>query len=66
MVGWAPQQKVLVHPSIACFLSHCGRNSILEGLSNGVSFLCWPYFVDQFLNKSYVCDILLISSLIRI
>lgn len=24
MVSWAPQQKVLAHPSIACFMSHCG------------------------------------------
>ncbi|KAK6928107.1 UDP-glucuronosyl/UDP-glucosyltransferase, partial [Dillenia turbinata] len=23
MVGWAPQQKVLAHPSIACIISHC-------------------------------------------
>ncbi|XP_050380912.1 UDP-glycosyltransferase 83A1-like [Argentina anserina] len=57
MVGWAPQQKVLSHPSIACFLSHCGWNSTLEGISNGVPFLCWPYFADQFLNESYICDI---------
>lgn len=42
MVGWAPQQKVLTHPSIACFLSHCGWNSTMEGVSNGVPFLCWP------------------------
>ncbi|KAM0958403.1 hypothetical protein EV1_023475 [Malus domestica] len=57
MVGWAPQQKVLSHPSIACFLSHCGWNSTLEGLSNGLPFLCWPYFPDQLLNESYICDI---------
>ena len=23
----------------------------------GVPFLCWPYFTDQFQNKSYVCDV---------
>lgn len=57
VVGWAPQQKVLCHPSIACFLSHCGWNSTMEGVSNGVPFLCWPYFADQFLNQSYICNV---------
>ncbi|GLT36246.1 hypothetical protein SLA2020_106380 [Shorea laevis] len=57
MVGWAPQRAVLSHPSIACFISHCVWNSTMEGLSNEVPFLCWPYFGDQFLNASYICDI---------
>ncbi|XVF16737.1 hypothetical protein REPUB_Repub10bG0057900 [Reevesia pubescens] len=57
MVDWAPQRAVLAHPSIACFLSHCGWNSTVEGVSNGVPFLCWPYFADQFVNESYICDI---------
>uniref|UniRef100_A0A2N9FGH8 Glycosyltransferase N-terminal domain-containing protein n=1 Tax=Fagus sylvatica TaxID=28930 RepID=A0A2N9FGH8_FAGSY len=57
IVGWAPQTKVLNHPAIACFISHCGWNSTVEGLSNGVPFLCWPYFADQFLDRSYICDV---------
>lgn len=56
IVSWAPQEKVLSHPSVACFMSHCW-NSTTEGLSNGVPFLCWPYFVDQFLYESYICDV---------
>ena len=57
IVSWAPQQKVLSHPSVACFMSHCGWNSTLEGVNNGVPFMCWPYFADQFQNESYICDI---------
>jgi len=56
IVNWAPQQKVLSHPAIACFLTHCGWNSTMEGLCNGVPFLCWPYFADQIYNKVYICD----------
>jgi len=56
VVSWAPQQKVLSHPAIACFVSHCGWNSTIEGLSNGVPFLCWPYFGDQIQNRKYICD----------
>ncbi|KAG1368639.1 putative UDP-glycosyltransferase 83A1 [Cocos nucifera] len=57
LVGWSPQQQVLAHPSIACFFSHCGWNSTLEGVKNGVPFLCWSYFIDQFLNRAYICDV---------
>ncbi|KAG6513390.1 UDP-glycosyltransferase 83A1-like [Zingiber officinale] len=56
IVAWAPQQKVLAHPSVACFVSHCGWNSTMEGVRNGKLFLCWPYFGDQFLNQNYICD----------
>lgn len=57
MVTWAPQHKVLAHPSIACFMSHCGWNSTVDGVVHGVPFLCCPYFADQFFNATYICDI---------
>jgi hypothetical protein len=57
VVSWCPQQQVLAHRAVACFVSHCGWNSTMEGVRNGVPFLCWPYFVDQFANRSYICDI---------
>ncbi|GAA0147047.1 glycosyltransferase [Lithospermum erythrorhizon] len=57
IVEWAPQEKVLVHPSVACFMSHCGWNSTIEGLTMGIPFLCWPSFGDQFHNQDYITDI---------
>ncbi|XP_019157075.1 PREDICTED: UDP-glycosyltransferase 83A1-like [Ipomoea nil] len=57
MVNWTPQQEVLSHPSLGCFLSHCGWNSTIESAINGVPILCWPYFADQFINQSYICDV---------
>ncbi|KAL6637885.1 hypothetical protein ACP70R_025457 [Stipagrostis hirtigluma subsp. patula] len=57
VVSWCPQQQVLAHQAVACFVSHCGWNSTMEGVRNGVPFLCWPYFCEQHLNRSYICDI---------
>ncbi|TVT97463.1 hypothetical protein EJB05_57284, partial [Eragrostis curvula] len=48
---------VLAHRAVACFVSHCGWNSTMEGARNGVPFVCWPYFCDQHLDRSYICDI---------
>lgn len=56
IIEWAPQQKVLSHPSVACFVSHCGWNSTIEGVYSGIPFLCWPYSADQFINESYIVD----------
>ncbi|GLJ47268.1 hypothetical protein SUGI_0998200 [Cryptomeria japonica] len=57
IVGWAPQLQVLGHPSLACFVTHCGWNSVEESMSMGVPMLCWPYFTDQFLNRNYIVDV---------
>ena len=26
-------------------------------MRNGVPFVCWPYFTDQFQNESYICNV---------
>jgi len=57
IVRWCPQQQVLAHRAVACFVSHCGWNSTMEGVRNGVPFLCWPYFTDQFIDRSYITNV---------
>ncbi|KAK2995877.1 hypothetical protein RJ640_029602 [Escallonia rubra] len=57
VVNWCPQLKVLAHPAMGCFMTHCGWNSILEALSLGVPMLAVPQWTDQPTNAKYVVDI---------
>ncbi|CAK9165233.1 unnamed protein product [Ilex paraguariensis] len=57
MVGWAPQEEVLAHPSIGGFLTHTGWNSTLESILAGVPMICWPYFADQQVNSRFVGEV---------
>ncbi|KAL6996136.1 hypothetical protein U1Q18_006274 [Sarracenia purpurea var. burkii] len=51
---WVEQRSILAHPSTGGFLSHCGWNSVLESLCNGVPILGWPMGAEQRLNAKYV------------
>ncbi|KAL5061630.1 hypothetical protein RYX36_023367 [Vicia faba] len=54
--GWAPQLVILSHRAVGSFLTHCGWNSVLEGLVSGVVMLTWPMGADQYTNAKLLVD----------
>ncbi|KAJ3691932.1 hypothetical protein LUZ60_012282 [Juncus effusus] len=54
VVEWCDQVRVLSHPSIGCFVTHCGWNSTLESLTCGVLMVCVPRLSDQKMNASLI------------
>lgn len=57
IVPWCSQLEVLTHPSIGCFVSHCGWNSTLESLSSGVPVVAFPHWTDQGTNAKLIEDV---------
>ncbi|KAM0935187.1 putative flavanone 7-O-beta-glucosyltransferase [Dioscorea sansibarensis] len=52
--GWAPQLLILGHVAIGGFLTHCGWNSTLEGISAGVPMVTWPLTYEQLVNGKFL------------
>ncbi|EOA40344.1 hypothetical protein CARUB_v10009070mg [Capsella rubella] len=57
LVSWCNQLEVLAHESVGCFLTHCGWNSTLEGLSLGVPMVGVPQWSDQMNDAKFVEDV---------
>ncbi|KAL4302453.1 hypothetical protein GQ457_10G008830 [Hibiscus cannabinus] len=57
IVQWAPQKEVLAHAAVGGFWSQCGWNSTMESICEGLPMLCKPFFGDQLLNTSYICNV---------
>lgn len=53
---WAPQVEILAHPSVGGFLSHCGWNSTLESITNGVPMIAWPLYAEQKMNATILTE----------
>ncbi|EFJ06400.1 hypothetical protein SELMODRAFT_448773 [Selaginella moellendorffii] len=56
IVSWAPQLRVLAHPSMGAFLTHCGWNSIQESITHGIPLLGWPYAAEQNTNCTFIVE----------
>ncbi|XP_059314001.1 scopoletin glucosyltransferase-like [Lycium ferocissimum] len=59
--GWAPQLLILDHAAIGGFVTHCGWNSLLEGVTAGVPMVTWPLSAEQFFNEKLLVEILKIG-----
>ncbi|XP_061991709.1 UDP-glycosyltransferase 74B1-like [Rosa rugosa] len=57
LVTWCNQLEALAHDAIGYFVTHCGWNSILEGLSLGVPMVAVPKWADQMTNAKFVEEI---------
>ncbi|KAF6161993.1 hypothetical protein GIB67_021914 [Kingdonia uniflora] len=57
VVKWCSQTNVLMHPSVGCFITHCGWNSTLEATSAGVPMIGFPQWTDQPTNAKLINDV---------
>lgn len=57
IVPWCSQLEVLSHPSLGCFITHCGWNSTLESLASGMPVVAFPQWTDQATNAKLIEDI---------
>ncbi|KAG8490128.1 hypothetical protein CXB51_016104 [Gossypium anomalum] len=45
--GWIPQQLILRHLSVGCFVTHCGSGSLAEAMVNDCQLVLVPHVGDQ-------------------
>ncbi|EYU36667.1 hypothetical protein ABFS82_14G289200 [Erythranthe guttata] len=57
IVEWCHQMEVLAHRALACFMTHCGWNSTLEALINGVPLIAMAWQIDQTTNSKFIEDV---------
>eukprot|EP00253_Pinus_taeda_P028533 PITA_28533 len=56
VVPWCNQLRVLSHPSVAGFITHCGWNSMLESIALGIPMIGLPSWSEQYTNCKLMAD----------
>ena len=56
ILDWVSRVDILSHPSIGAFMSHCGWNSTLESILNGVPIIAFPLFAEQKMNATMLTE----------
>ncbi|KAJ9541509.1 hypothetical protein OSB04_028015 [Centaurea solstitialis] len=56
IVPWCSQLEVLSHPSLGCFVTHCGWNSTMESIVCAVPVVAFPHWTDQTTNAKLLED----------
>ncbi|XP_019088022.1 PREDICTED: anthocyanidin 3-O-glucoside 2'''-O-xylosyltransferase [Camelina sativa] len=54
--GWIQQPLVLDHPSVGCFVSHCGFGSMWESLMSDCQIVLVPQHGEQILNARLMTE----------
>jgi len=59
--GWVQQRLILGHPSIGCFVTHCGAGSLLEALRSQCQLVMLPQIGDQIINARMMGNNLMVG-----
>lgn len=51
---WVPQNLILRHPSVGCFVTHCGSGSLSEAMMGNCQMVFLPRVGDQFFNARFM------------
>ncbi|CAH9097417.1 unnamed protein product [Cuscuta europaea] len=54
--GWVPQDLILGHKSVGCFVNHCGYGSMWEALMSDCQLVFVPNILDQSLNTRLMAE----------
>ncbi|KZV57554.1 UDP-glucosyltransferase [Dorcoceras hygrometricum] len=52
--GWVQQQMILAHPSVGCFVTHCGAGSLSEAMVSECQLVLIPQMGDQIMNARFM------------
>lgn len=63
--GWVQQPLILSHPSIGCFVNHCGSGSMWESLMSDCQIVFIPHLGDQILTTRLLTEELKVSVKVR-